>query len=119
MTWSEIQLRRLKELDASPEEQNAQFDNAAERDKTFQKLGKKLIKQARLRLKEFREKKTRPQLCRIESALVETLTTNGFVQVATPIIMSKGLLAKMTIDETHPLYFKPEGSQAAEWQIPG
>ncbi len=29
---------------------------------------------------------------------METLTSNGFVQVVTPTIMSRGLLAKMTID---------------------
>jgi hypothetical protein len=60
ITWSEIQQRRLKELDAAPEEQNAQFDNTAERDKNFHKLEKKLIQQARFRLKEFREKYMRP-----------------------------------------------------------
>jgi phenylalanyl-tRNA synthetase alpha chain len=104
ITWSDVQQRRLKELDAAPEEQNAQFDNAAERDKTFQKLGKRLIKQARYRLKEFRDKYLRPGLCRLESTLVEALNEKGFVQVTTPIIMSKGLLAKMTIDENHPLF---------------
>jgi phenylalanyl-tRNA synthetase alpha chain len=104
ITWSDIQQRRLKELDAAPEEQNAQFDNAVERDKTFQKLEKRLIKQARYRLKEFREKYMRPALCRLESTLVEALTEKSFVQVATPIIMSRGLLAKMTIDENHPLF---------------
>ncbi|UCH97471.1 MAG: pyrrolysine--tRNA(Pyl) ligase large subunit, partial [Candidatus Aminicenantes bacterium] len=103
-TWSDIQLRRLKELDAAPEEQNAQFDNTAERDKTFHKLEKRLIKQARYRLKQFRETVLRPGLCRLETALVEALTTKGFAQVSTPIIMSRGLLAKMTIDEKHPLF---------------
>ncbi len=104
ITWSDIQQRRLKELDAAPEEQNAQFDNAAERDKTFHKLEKRLGKQARYRLKEFRDRYLRPALCRLESCLVEALTEKGFVQVTTPIIMSKGLLAKMTIDENHPLF---------------
>jgi phenylalanyl-tRNA synthetase alpha chain len=104
ITWSDIQQRRLKELDAAPEEQNAQFNNAAERDKTFQKLEKRLIKQAKYRLKEFRDKYLRPALCRLETTLVEVLTKKGFVQVTTPIIMSKGLLAKMTIDENHPLF---------------
>lgn len=104
ITWSDVQQRRLKELDATPEEQNAQFDNAVERDKTFQKLEKRLIKQARYQLKEFRDKYFRPALCRLESNLVEMFTKKGFVQVTTPIIMSKGLLAKMTIDENHPLF---------------
>lgn len=104
ITWSDIQQRRLKELDAAPEEQNVQFDNTAERDKTFQRLEKRLIKHARYRLKEFRENYLRPALCRLETTLVETLTEKSFVQVTTPIIMSRGLLAKMTIDENHPLF---------------
>ena len=102
--WSDIQYRRLKELDAAQAEQNLQFENAGERDKAFQKLEKRLIRQARFRLQEFRETLLRPRLCRLESALVQALTANGFVQVTTPIIMSRGLLAKMTIDEPHPLY---------------
>jgi phenylalanyl-tRNA synthetase alpha chain len=35
--------------------------------------------------------------------LTEVLNANGFVQVTTPTIMSKGLLAKMSIDDQHPL----------------
>jgi phenylalanyl-tRNA synthetase alpha chain len=104
VTWSEVQLRRLKELDAAPDEKSLRFDSTTERDKTFQKLEKKLIKKARYHLKEFRDLHLRPRLCRLESALVETLTAKGFVQVVTPIIMSRGLLAKMTIDKNHPLF---------------
>jgi seryl-tRNA synthetase len=36
--------------------------------------------------------------------LVEALTGAGFAQVTTPIMLSKGLLAKMTSTEEHPLY---------------
>jgi len=104
ITWSEVQLLRLKELDAAPAEQDTRFDSVVERDKTYQKLEKKLIKKARYRLKELREHHLRPALCRLESVLVEALTAKGFVQVVTPTIMSGGLLAKMTIDEDHPLF---------------
>lgn len=104
VTWSDIQLKRLKELEAEPHDLNIQFDNTAERDKTFQKLETKLIKTARYLLNQFREKNLRPRLCSLESTLVETLTSHNFVQVTTPTIMSRGLLAKMTIDENHPLF---------------
>jgi len=97
-------MRRLKGLDAAPDERSLRFDNTTERDKTFQKLEKKLIKKARDHLKEFRDLHLRPRLCRLESTLVKTLTANGFVQVVTPTIMSRGLLAKMTIDKNHPLF---------------
>lgn len=104
ITWSDIQLRRLKELDTGPDKQNAQFETTEERDIAFQKMEKRLIKLARFRLNDFRETDLKPSLCRLESKLAETLTSKSFVQVTTPIIMSKGLLAKMTIDEKHPLF---------------
>jgi len=102
--WSEVQARRLKELEAGQEYQNARFDSITQRDKTFQKLEKHLIKQARKQLQDFRENISRPQLCRLQSKLTKVLTDLGFVQVTTPIIMAKGLLARMTIDESHPLF---------------
>jgi phenylalanyl-tRNA synthetase alpha chain len=39
----------------------------------------------------------------LESKLVDVLVNQGFVQVTTPIMMSKGLLKKMSIDARHPL----------------
>ncbi|MEJ2729022.1 MAG: pyrrolysine--tRNA(Pyl) ligase large subunit, partial [Deltaproteobacteria bacterium] len=45
----------------------------------------------------------RPGLCRLEARLAETLIKEGFVQVTTPIMMSRGLLQKMSIDANHPL----------------
>jgi phenylalanyl-tRNA synthetase alpha chain len=104
ITWSDVQKRRLKELDAAPEDRYVQFEKENERDKAFQQLEKKLIKRARFRLKELHEIQRRPALCRLESALIETLTAEGFVQVTTPTIMSGSHLAKMAIDKNHPLY---------------
>jgi len=45
----------------------------------------------------------RPLLCQLESKLVDRLTKEGFVQVVTPILLSKGMLNKMTITSEHPL----------------
>jgi len=103
ITWTETQARRLKELDASESELNNQFESIAAREQVYQRLEKQLAKNHRLRLKEFREIRFRPGLCRLESTLVEVLIKHGFVQVSTPIIMSKGLLARMSIDGDHPL----------------
>ena len=102
--WSEVQLLRLKELDAAPDEQDHEFNSTTDRDRAFLLLEKKLTLDARFHLNELREKYLRPSLCRLETVLVETLTGNGFVQVVTPTIMSRAHLAKMTIDENHSLY---------------
>jgi phenylalanyl-tRNA synthetase alpha chain len=93
----------LKELDADQSEQERRFDSAANREQAFQMLEKQLVATQRERLNEFRKNHLRPALCRLESRLVEVMVQHDFAQVATPIIMSKGLLAKMSIDAKHPL----------------
>lgn len=103
-TWSAIQQQRLIQLEASAQELTMVFTSQSERDHTFQKLEKQYIKQGRQQLHYFRYEQQRPALCRLESQLVTTLTAAGFVQVVTPTIMSRALLAKMTITETHPLF---------------
>lgn len=103
VTWSEIQVRRLLELDADETELNTKFESVAQRDKRFQELESRLVQQQRQRLKELREVHLRPALCRLESTLTEVLVRNGFVQVVTPTIMSRGLLEKMSIGADHPL----------------
>ncbi len=103
ITWSEIQFRRLKELNAGETHLKKSFADVTQRDRAFQKLENELVKRERQSLKEFREVYLRPGLCRLESRLIETLVKHDFVQVITPIIMSKGLLSRMTIEDGHPL----------------
>ena len=103
ITWTETQLRRLTELEASAAELKKTFKNESSREQTYQQLEKKRVRHQRRRLEEFRETLMRPALCRLESKLVEELVNLGFVQVSTPIMMSKGLLKKMSIDDQHPL----------------
>lgn len=102
--WSDVQLKRLKELDADDTSLSAAFDDIKERDRSFQKLEQHLVTQCKQQLLEFRSHHRSPSLCRLENTLAETLVSHDFVRVATPIIMSKGLLAKMSIDENHPLF---------------
>lgn len=101
--WSEIQLERLKELGAVETLLETQFNDALARDRAFQGFEKELVKEQKKRLQELRDGHRRPKFLRLESRLSDVLVQNGFVQVATPTIMSRGLLAKMTIDENHPL----------------
>jgi len=103
VNWTEIQQARLIELAADDAELALQFDNAKTRDKAYQQLEKQLVKVQRQKLQELREGPRRPKLCRLESCLTDMLVQNNFVQVTTPTILSKGLLAKMSIDDDHPL----------------
>jgi phenylalanyl-tRNA synthetase alpha chain len=93
----------LKELGASEEDLGREFVGARERNGAFQLLERQLVQSGRQNLEELRVAHRRPRLCRLESRLTEVLNAGGFVQVTTPTIMSKGLLAKMSIDENHPL----------------
>lgn len=104
LDWTEVQERRLNELDAGPGIMNMRFGDAGERNREFQQIEKKLVRQARTDLQTLREEHRRPLLNRLETTLIETLTSAGFVQVTTPTLMSRALLAKMTIDHKHPLY---------------
>ncbi|UCD82679.1 MAG: hypothetical protein JSW26_14980 [Desulfobacterales bacterium] len=103
IAWTEIQHARLIELAADERELDTQFDSAAGRDKAFQQLERRLVKVQRQKLQRLRDGHRRPGLCRLESRLTEILVHNNFVQVATPTILSKGLLARMSIDDDHPL----------------
>ena len=102
-SWTQTQLNRLKELQADEEDLDRGFETEQEREKDFQKMEKNLVRSARQKLEELRTGHRRPRLCRLESRLTKVLIDNGFVQVTTPTIMSKGLLAKMSIDDHHPL----------------
>jgi phenylalanyl-tRNA synthetase alpha chain len=103
VSWTKTQLRRLQELDASASDLNQHFENAIAREHAFQEIEKKQATECRRRLKRFRENHLRPGLCKLEAKLSDTLIQHGFVQVATPIMMSRGLLQKMSIDANHPL----------------
>jgi phenylalanyl-tRNA synthetase alpha chain len=103
VSWSEVQYRRLQELRAEPSALEQEFSDANIRDKTFQQLEKKLVQQERQLLQDVQEQQCRSGLLQLERGLADTLVEKGFVQVQTPIMLSKGLLQKMGITEGHPL----------------
>jgi len=103
-TWSKIQTNRLKALDADGTQLSERFENQTQRDRAFLELEGALAKGRKKELEEMRRVHGRPGLCRLETKLVETLVRDGFVQVTTPTIMSRGLLAKMGVTESHDLF---------------
>ncbi len=104
VTWTETQYQRLIELNAGDEICGRSFPARAERDRAFLRLEKELRAAARERLERLRKDYRRPLLCRMISRLTEALTGSGFVEVSTPLLLSRGLLEKMSITEDHPLY---------------
>ncbi len=103
-TWSDTQTNRLKALEADQAQLSERFEDQTQRDRAFLKLEGALAKLRKNELEEMRMIHGRPGLCRLETKLVETLVREGFVQVTTPTILSRGLLAKMGVTETHDLF---------------
>ncbi len=101
--WTATQLERSRELGAGEEDLAQTFETEAQRDEAFQMLEKELVRSGRRRLEALRGGPRRPRVCALESRLTEALIAHDFVQVTTPTIMSKALLAKMSIDDGHPL----------------
>jgi phenylalanyl-tRNA synthetase alpha chain len=54
-------------------------------------------------LLQLRETRGRPRVCELEASLVTALIAAGFVQVVTPILLSKGHLEKMSLASEYPL----------------
>lgn len=91
-------------LDADGAELSERFEDQTQRDRAFQELEGTLVRKRKEELQEMRRVHRRPGLCRLETTLVETLVGAGFVQVTTPTILARGLLARMGVTDTHDLF---------------
>lgn len=99
------QKQRLTELNSDEETVNRVFDDVKVREKEFKILEKQLIEANKDSLFALRDGSRRPVQLEIETALVKWLTEEeGFTQVVTPIMLSRDMLAKMTIGDDHPLF---------------
>ena len=102
--WSETQYRRLKELGARGTTLDILFDNERQRDRAFQEREKTMVREAQERLDAFLAVGGKPQLVTLTENLANMLVSEGYRQVTTPTVITKYALAKMTIDEQHPLF---------------
>ena len=98
-----VQKQRLRELGVPSELVDQEFHSPEERDRLFRELEKKATEEGRDRLSKLQTVRFRPILCELEGRLIEALTGAGFVQVVTPIILPRQMLAKMSITSDHPL----------------
>jgi phenylalanyl-tRNA synthetase alpha chain len=102
--WTTSQMQRLKELNAVGSVLNRQFSNSVERNKRFSSFEQDLVRQSQRNLQVMRTSRRRPRLCELEDTLTQTLVRQDFVQVLTPILISKNSLAKMSIQPGHELF---------------
>jgi len=102
VTLTETQKQRLRELDADANLIERVFSDVQERDASFKMVEARLVKEGRQHLENLRKYHRSPMICQIERILVDKLTGEGFVQVVTPIIMTRGFLEKMSITANSP-----------------
>lgn len=102
-TWTITQKTRLSELNAGNITDEI-FAETKERDAKFRAMEKDLVTRGKAKLEEFRTNIKKPALVALEEKLAAALIDKGFSQVVTPIIISKQMLAKMTVDENHELF---------------
>lgn len=79
------------------------FEYASARNKLFQQLEKKQVAKQKEQLTTFLRQGKRVALEDLTEKLTDTLCRKGFTRVTTPTVISKSSLAKMTVDENHPL----------------
>jgi phenylalanyl-tRNA synthetase alpha chain len=102
--WSSSQQMRLRELNVNKTVMENQFYNAFERDKQFQELEKMYVSSLRKELSDFQINIRRPRIELLRESLIGLLLSEGFVQVRTPLIISRTSLEKMSIVQSHPLF---------------
>ena len=97
------QIQRLREYGHEPKNES-EFESEEERDKAFTKMMSKLQRENEKGIRDMIANPRHHRLMELELQLSEALIKEGFIEVKTPILISKAELAKMTIDENHPLY---------------
>jgi pyrrolysyl-tRNA synthetase-like protein len=97
------QTQRLRELGADEGQLDTVFASAADRDAAYRTRERELADAGRRSLEELRSGPRVPLLRRLEAALRHAVTGLGFVEVATPAIISAEALDKMGIASGDPL----------------
>lgn len=101
--FTDPQIQRLREYGDDPRDRSV-FGSEEERDRTFAKMMSQIMSGNEKGIKKFIAEPVRHRLVKLEQDLAAALIAEGFVEVRTPSMMSVAALAKMTIDENHPLY---------------
>jgi len=98
---TETQKQRLRELGSDIDLEQIVFGSINERYCSFRAMEQEMVRKEKYRLDRLLASDLRPAICRIENILVNKLNGEGFVQVFTPVIISRGFLNKMLIHEDH------------------
>ncbi len=95
--FTEEQVRRLNELGVETALLEQEFQDNQSRNRFFQKKEQELVTIQHKRLDELYENERRPFILSLEEKIAAALRAEGFLQVHTPIIMTKKRLEKMGV----------------------
>ena len=98
------QKRRLTELNVSEEIIERDFKEVSERDEFFDKFVSEIINDNRNRLRLMVDNKKRSSIKIIEKKIAEAIVDKGFMEVNTPLLLSKSYIKRMGIDEKNKLW---------------
>ena len=101
------QAERIGELNGSKELIEAEFETKAERDQAFRKAEKELVRESRAKIKSLLDEKHITQNILVGRSLEDWLMGEGFTKVVTPTIITRDMLAKMTMRELQRITGEP------------
>jgi len=104
IAFTKTQKQRLLELGAEPESLEMKFYLKSDRNERFETLARQLNEKNVEILNRLRTTQRRPALTRTVSHLSDLLIDAEFVEVATPALLSRGLIHKMNIFEDNPMW---------------
>ena len=102
--FSITQKRRLVELNAETEIIDKVFHDVAERDNFFDDYITKVTNDAKVQLRQLASSGNLSALSAIERDVSNVVTSLGFTEVRTPIIIPESYIRKMGIDENNKLW---------------
>lgn len=91
------------ELGLDPDQIPAEFSLPGERNRHFQEIEKKQVRDQKKKLGHLLNHERKTQFQVLRERLEKTLFHQGFTGVSTPIVLTSQALAKMGIDQRHPL----------------
>ncbi|QHI72952.1 pyrrolysine--tRNA(Pyl) ligase large subunit [Aminipila terrae] len=97
------QKERIGELNGTTEMMEMEFETIENRDSSFREMEKSMVKESRTKIKELLHEKYMTKTVEVGRNLEQWLMGEGFTKVVTPTIITKQMLAQMTIDEYHKL----------------
>lgn len=103
MDLTPAQRNRLTELGENVDHLTVQFEDFDACNRYFQKAEEVLVRKNREKLLALLQNERRPLLCALQEELSAALRAEGFLQVTTPMLLSRKFLDRMTIDGSHPL----------------